>query len=108
MKTFIAIFAVAAATLLAGELIKPAEILADSPKSASYLHGVAKLPGAVKLNVHLDAAGKIRRVEPISGRPELVAAAIRMVYDYKFAAAQHNGVGVPSTLPVDLHFKFAQ
>lgn len=108
MKTIFATLAIATTTMFAAEQIKPAEILADSPRSGSYLYGVAKTPGAVKLNVHLDAAGKIRRVEPISGRPELVAAAIRMVYDYKFAAAQRNGVGVPSTLPVDLHFNFGQ
>ena len=107
MKSTILTLALASASLFGNET-KPAQIIADSPNPQRYLYGVARVPGSVKLKLDIDETGKLRHVKVIKGSPELVPSAVRMAYDYKFAAAQVDGKNVPGQLELDLNFRFSQ
>lgn len=86
---------------------KPAQILADSPHPQRYLYGFARVPGSVVLQLDIDANGKLRNVKVVRGSGALVPSAVRMVHDYKFAAAQVDGKAVPGKLELDFNFRFA-
>lgn len=105
MKHILFTLALTAAAAMATEA-QPAQILADSPNPQRYLYGATRVPGTVKLKLLIDHNGKLRRVEVLEGRPELVASAIRMMYDYRFAPAQADGKPVASDMNIDLNFRF--
>ncbi len=107
MKSLITSLALAASTLLAAD-VTPAQFLNDSPSPERYLYGVTRTPGAVKMRIHIDDRGKVRNVQVKEGRTELVAAAIRMVMDYRYQPAQSEGHAVQSDLDLELNFRFAQ
>lgn len=105
MKTILTTFALAATTMLAGE-ITPAQLLRDVPDASRYLYGVPRIPGVVKMKVNIDEKGHVGKVKILAGHPEQVAAAVRMVKDYHYAPATDGGQPVASQLEV--HFNFNQ
>ncbi|MCX6614267.1 MAG: energy transducer TonB [Acidobacteria bacterium] len=106
MKSTIFALALAAATLC-GQDLKPAQILTDSMHPERYLHGVARTPGTVKLHLDIDETGKLRAARAMSGRPDLVGPAFKMLRDYKFAPAQSEGKPFRSALDLELNFRFS-
>jgi len=62
-----------------------------------------KISGAVKLEVTVDAEGKVIDVKPVSGNRVLSGAAEEAVRKWKFVP----GTG-PSTVDIDLNFELSQ
>ena len=85
--------------------ITPAQLKQDAPDPKRYLYGVARIEGKVKMRLIIDDTGKVRSVKVLQGRPELVAPAVRMVHDYRYAPAQLEGRPVASDLEVELNFR---
>jgi hypothetical protein len=107
MKNILITLALATTSMFANEPT-PAKIVEDTPYPQRYMYGVTRIPGTVKLKLRIDEQGKLRHVDALKGRPDLVASAIRMVHDYKYAAAASNGQRVASDMEVELNFRFSQ
>jgi TonB family protein len=92
------------ALALAGEMT-PAQLKQDAIHPQRYLYGVAQREGKVSLNLIIDDQGKVRSVKALEGHPELVDAARRMAFDYRYTPAQVDGRATASELRLEIHFR---
>jgi TonB family protein len=67
-----------------------------------------KIQGQVELNVDISETGAVEHVEPLSGNPELLAAAVEAVRNWKYKPYIRGGKAVKVSTRLPLDFALAE
>jgi TonB family protein len=94
-------------TLRVGGAIKPPKKLVNVAPEYPAAALEAKVQGVVVVDVILDAAGVPADVQVLKGVPELDAAAVEAVRQWRFEPTLMNGVPVPVQITVTVNFSLA-
>jgi TonB family protein len=64
-----------------------------------------RVSGRVVVDAHIDADGKVEKVEPVSGNPILTSAAVSAVKRWKFSPFQADGKAARAVAALSFDFK---
>lgn len=64
-----------------------------------------RIEGDVEVEVHINNAGDVDHVKPLSGNPMLTGAVVRTVKDWKFSPFTADGKPVPAVTALRFSFK---
>jgi TonB family protein len=106
MKSKLLVFSLMAMAVFGQSAIRPAAVTRTVAPKAESLSMAVRVPGAVKCRVTLNAKGEVQGIQVLSGRADLVQAALRTVGTWTFAPATVRGQAVPSDLDVLVQFAF--
>lgn len=107
MKSLTLFLALSGLSLMAEPTVEPARIVRQEPMKLQRSGGAIQADGVVRLEVTVNAKGRVDGVKILEGRPDLLPTAILMVRRWEYAPARVDGRAVSGTVNVDLKFGFA-